>query len=128
MVYTDGGDIKLLVFLLCNTDIKETVKAGKNDDKNYFINFEGPCACPGKCTYKEQSSLSGGAIFVIILICLIATYLIGGIIYLRFVKHNHGIDVIPNRLLWIQMGNDSIGGVRFLVGKVTGRSNAYEKV
>jgi hypothetical protein len=64
---------------------------------------------------------------VIILVCMIVTYLIVSIIFLRFVKYEQGVNLIPNRTLWLKLGTDSIGGVRFLLSKIRGR-DSYENV
>jgi hypothetical protein len=128
MSYTDGSKIISTVFLVCKPD--ESFKVSKLNDTSFLFYIESPCVCPGKCTYtpdKPPNSLSGGAIFLIIFICIIATYLIVGVLFLRFVKHEQGVNLIPNRSLWVQTGRDSIGGVRFLWTKLM-RGNTYEKV
>ena len=127
--YTDGGSILLSVFLLCAE--VDTVKATRNDDSSFFIYVENKCACPGKCAHKPDGPSGGigfGATFVIILICLVAVYLILGLGFLRFVKHEQGLNLIPHRLFWLQLGTDAVGGVRFVLSKVTGRGGNYEKV
>ena len=126
LVYTDGGQITVNVFLFC--DAKATITATKTNDNTYSIILNDPCACAGKCTYKAPSSLGGGSIFVLILISIVAAYLLIGVVILRFFKQQRGLDMIPHRSFWKQVGGDSIGGVRFVVGKVTGRSNAYQSV
>ena len=128
MVYTDGAGTVVNVFLVCNET--EIVQASRINDKSFIINIQTKCACPGKCTYKPSgpsNGLSAGAIFVIILICIIGTYLIISVIFLRFVKHEQGINLIPNRTLWLQVGTDSIGGVRFILSKLRGR-DTYQQV
>ncbi|CAF1341044.1 unnamed protein product [Adineta steineri] len=124
IIYTDGAGIKVQVFLLCSTS--ESMQAQRADDNNYIIKIESKCACPGKCIDKSNG-LTGGAVFIIVLICIITIYLIISIIFLRFVKHEQGINLIPNRTLWLQIGADAMNGVRFTVSKVRGR-DSYEKL
>jgi hypothetical protein len=124
MTYKDGSGITVNVFLVCAT--AESNQASRIDDKNFILHMESTCACPGKCTYIPDG-LSGGAVFIIVLICIVGTYLIIGVLFLRFARHEKGIDLIPNRTLWLQIGVDSIHGVRFILSKVTGR-NPYEAV
>lgn len=127
--YSDGDKIRLSVFLLCaETD---TVKATRNDDTSFFFYIENKCACAGRCTYKPDGSSGGlrfSAIFVILLVSVVVAYLLFGCLFLRFVKHEEGANVIPHRLFWLQAGLDSIGGVRFILSKVTGRHQEYAKV
>lgn len=125
--YTDGVSTALSVFLICKTT--ESIQATKIDDNSFMINIESECACPGKCTYSPDSTsgqLTGGAIFVIVLLCVMMTYLVISVLFLRFVKHEQGMNLIPNRTLWLQIGHDSIRGIRFVLTKVTKR-NTYEK-
>ncbi|CAF2039264.1 unnamed protein product [Rotaria magnacalcarata] len=128
IAYTDGANSKVNVFLVCKD--MESVQAAQVDDNTYLFNIESKCACPGKCEYtpdKSSGGLTGGAVFIIILVSLMATYAIVSVIFLRFVKHEQGINLVPNRSLWLQLGHDSIHGVRFLVAKIQQR-NTYEKV
>ena len=127
--YSDGGKIRLSVFLLCAET--ESVKATRNDDTSFFFYVEDKCACPGRCTYTPDGSSGGlgfSAIFVILLVSILAAYLLFGCLFLRFVRHEQGANVIPHRLFWLQTGTDSIGGVRFILSKVTGRQQEYAKV
>ena len=126
MVYTDVTNITMRVFLICGNI--ETIKMGKKDDYNYFASLESPCACPGKCTYKPPAALSGGSIFLLVLVCLTISYLLVGVLILRFVKHQQGIEMIPHRIFWMQVPRDALGGVRFTWAKITRRKNAYESV
>ena len=126
LVYTDGASITLRVFLICSGN--ESIKAKETDKNNYFLSIEGPCACPGKCTYKPPAAISGGGIFLLVLVCLIVSYLLVGVLILRCVKHQQGIDMIPHRTFWMHVPSDALGGVRFTWAKVTRRKNVYESV
>ncbi|CAF3374870.1 unnamed protein product [Rotaria socialis] len=128
IVYTDGAASTVNVFLICNDT--ESAQAAQINDNTYLFNIESKCACPGKCIYTPDESsggLTGGAIFIIILVSAMAIYAIASVIFLRFVKHEQGINLVPNRNLWLQLGHDSIHGVRFLVARIQ-RRNTYEEV
>ncbi|CAF0782154.1 unnamed protein product [Adineta ricciae] len=128
IIYTDGGDIKLQVFLVCGVD--EVVSAQKVNDKLYIIHIESKCACPGKCTYtpdKSPNGLTGGAIFLIVFVSILVTYLLVTVVFLRFVKHEQGVNLIPHRTFWWQLGSHSIYGVRFVFDKLRGR-NSYDNL
>ncbi|UJR36379.1 hypothetical protein I4U23_029103 [Adineta vaga] len=128
IIYTNGADTKLQVFLICGTT--ETVEASEVADKLFLIRIESKCACPGKCTYTPSKSpigLTGGTIFLIVLFSILITYLIVTTAFLRLVKHEHGINLIPHRTFWLKIGSNSIYGVRFVLGKIRGQ-NSYESV
>jgi hypothetical protein len=97
------------------------MKPTKVDDHSFIFHIESKCAYPGQCIYtpdKPLNSLTIGAIVI---------YLLVSMLILRFVKHEQGINLIPNRTLWLEIGTDSIRGVRFISSKVT-RRNTYEKI
>ncbi|CAF2399820.1 unnamed protein product [Rotaria sp. Silwood2] len=128
IIYTDGEDTTVRVFLVCKTT--ESVQATQVEHNSYLFHIESECACPGKCTYipdKPRGRLTGGAVFIIILLSIITTYLIISVLFLRFIKHEQGINLIPHRTLWLQIGHDSIHGIRVTLSKVT-RRNTYVPV
>ena len=112
LTYTDGGNLKLLVFILCSPT--PSVKATRDTNTQYFFYIEDPCGCAGKCTYvpdDDESGLTGGAVFVIILLVVVAVYLIGGVLFLRFARNESGVNLIPNRIFWLTLVTDAISGV-----------------
>ena len=128
ITYTDGAGTELLLFLACKPDAR--FLGTKNEDRKFTFYIENPCACPGKCTYqpdRRPNRLSIGAVFVIVLLSLIGTYLLVGVLFLRFVRHERGTALLPNRSFWLQVGQDTIGGVRFTLFKLTGRK-AYQQI
>ena len=59
--------------------------------------------------------MSGGAIFVIILIVILFVYIIAGMSYLKFSRGATGQDLIPNRLLWLHILGYAIDGLRYSI-------------
>ncbi|UJR25464.1 hypothetical protein I4U23_006811 [Adineta vaga] len=70
---------------------------------NYVFEFQLPGLCSSMPVTKK--SMSGSAIFFIILLCLASSYLIGGFFYMRIKHGARGIDQIPNLDMWRQIGN-----------------------
>lgn len=52
-----------------------------------------------------QSHISTGTIIIIIGICLLAVYLIGGFLYQRLVVGAKGMEQFPNYAFWVEFGN-----------------------
>ncbi|CAF1374681.1 unnamed protein product [Didymodactylos carnosus] len=91
--YTNGNDIQVQVFLVCE-EKDEQAKGGMIDAKSYGIYILNKCACPGKCKYVAPRGLSGGAVIVIIFLCLLVVYLIGGILYMRYMRGARGVEML----------------------------------
>lgn len=129
ITYGDDSGNQLLLILTCQN--APSARGHQSGPNNYVLYIEDECACPGKCTYHDDGGsggLDGGSIFVIILISIIGAYLIFGAVFLRFVKNQQGLDMIPHRSMWSQLGKDCVGGARFVVRKVTGKSSDYQSV
>ncbi|KYR02080.1 hypothetical protein DLAC_00881 [Tieghemostelium lacteum] len=77
---------------------------------------------PSTCfpTPPKKSSIGGGWIFIIILLCGSTTYLLIGVLVNKFLFKQHGIDLIPNRKVWLSFGSLIGDGKNFIVSKVTG--------
>ena len=128
--YTDGGVNSLLLLLTCQTS--SSIRAHQAGDHSYLIYIEDECACPGKCSYNgdggDTGGLGGGAIFVIILVAVVGAYLLFGALFLRFARNQQGVEMIPHRAFWSQMGKDALGGGKFVIRKVRGTSSRYDSV
>lgn len=69
---------------------------------------------PEACNNIKKNKLSGGAIFLIVLVSFAAAYLLFGFLYQRFVAHAKGFDQIPNFAFWRKVGNMSADGCDFV--------------
>jgi len=100
------------VIFICgkNTDNITVVQEHTSEDShcNYMFQFQGFGMCP--IVSQEKKKLSGGAIFLIILLCLTSTYLIGGFLFMRIKRGARGIDQIPNVEMWRKLGNFAADG------------------
>jgi len=76
---------------------------------NYIFQLEVPEMCPP----VPKEKLSGGAIFLIVILCLASVYLIGGFLIMRFKYGARGIDQIPQLEMWRKFGNLAADGCDF---------------
>ncbi|UJR09546.1 hypothetical protein I4U23_013783 [Adineta vaga] len=89
---------------------------------------------PGACAHGEEpeKGMSGGAIFLLIVFCTLVTYFIVGIGYNGLVKHQSGINLIPNAEFWVGLPLHAITGCRTILGFCSGSSKpsqaTYESV
>lgn len=81
---------------------------------------------PAVCTRKSKS-LSGGAIFCIIVLVLFAAYLVCGVIYQRIVLGATGLDQIPHYPFWKKFGNTMADGCDF-VCRTRDVTNSYKGI
>lgn len=76
---------------------------------DYSFEWRSTCVCPGACSKHggdgggDGPEISGGWIFIIILISCIVLYLVGGVLYNKFKNHATGIELIPNVAFWIAL-------------------------
>ncbi|XP_046569912.1 cation-dependent mannose-6-phosphate receptor-like [Haliotis rubra] len=91
----------------------------------YYGQITSKCACPDGChttTHKVdiEISLSGGSILLIIVIVVISVYLVGGVTYNRYVRHNTGREVLPNTSFWGALPGLVKDGFSFAIGRCRG--------
>ena len=116
LVYQSEGK-ELTVHLMCRDTDSESVKSRQESPENYVIDVESRCCCPGKCHYSS-GSMGAGAVLVILFVCILVVYVIGGMIYLRVRVGASGIDLIPNRAAWLTFGSLSVLGVRYTLAVI----------
>jgi len=76
----------------------------------YFLfEYNHPAACS-----PHKKSLSGGAVFMIIILVFFSSYLVLGFIYQRFILRATGLEQIPHYSFWRKLGNLSADGCDFV--------------
>jgi len=119
---TDGLVRKGKVIISCNPAASTPVKLDIHNPTNvnsYEITFESVAACPA----KALGGLSGGSVFLIIVLCATVVYLIGGVIFLGAVKGQRGKDMIPNLDFWSMVPGLVKDGVLFTIDKIKSATN-----
>lgn len=102
----------------------------KQTDTSFLLTIKDPCGCANACSGEGSSGagLSGGAVFIIILVSAIFIYFVFGALFLKFVRKAEGSNVIPNRGFWLSVFSYAISGLRFLSTKVCCRNSNYASV
>ena len=128
LVYQSGTKT-LTVRLMCRDADEDTVKSRQESPEIYVIDVQSRCCCPGKCKYSS-GGMGAGAVLVILFLSILVVYVVGGMIYLRVRVGASGIDLIPNRAMWLSFGSLSILGVRYTLAVIRQRTFQvnYEKL
>lgn len=106
---------KAIVMISCNREIDagelEVVVEDRDRAQDCFYLFEldSSAVCP-----IIKSQLSTGSIILIIGICLLAVYLIGGFLYQRLIVGAKGMEQFPNYAFWVEVGNMTADGCDFV--------------
>jgi len=113
----DGLVRKGTVTVNCNPNAKTPQNVDIHNPVNvnsYQISFDSAAGCAG------GGGLSGGSIFLIILIPGIALYFFGGMLYLGALKGNRGKEMVPNIEFWVTVPGLVQDGITFTITKVKG--------
>jgi hypothetical protein len=75
----------------------------ENPTRHYNFQWKTNIVCPGggNPTGGPAGGMGGGWIFIIILICVSVVYVIGGIVFLKFVQKKEGSEIVPNKDFWM---------------------------
>ena len=65
-----------------------------------------------------QGGLSGGSIFLIILLVAVVLYLVGGVLFNKYRRGATGTDVLPNKAFWLDLPGLVAEGCRFSWHKI----------
>nr|XP_046255224.1 cation-dependent mannose-6-phosphate receptor [Scatophagus argus] len=124
LIYTNGEPYdghcskemrKALIMISCkrNIDVGQLKVVLENRERNhdcfYLFELDSSAVCPA-----IESKLSAGSIILIIGLCLVAVYLIGGFLYQRLIVGAKGMDQFPNYAFWVEVGNLSADGCDFV--------------
>ncbi|XP_028984898.1 cation-dependent mannose-6-phosphate receptor [Betta splendens] len=106
---------KANIMITCNRKMEAGELAVVLEDRErakdclYLFELESSGVCP-----VIESKLSTGTILLIIGICLMAVYLIGGFLYQRLIVGAKGKDQFPNYPFWVDFGNLTADGCDFV--------------
>ncbi|XP_023150782.1 cation-dependent mannose-6-phosphate receptor [Amphiprion ocellaris] len=106
---------KAIIMISCNREADmgtlEVVLEDRErlEDCFYLFELDSSAVCP-----VIKSRLSAGSIILIIAVCLLAVYLIGGFLYQRLVVGAKGMEQFPNYSFWVEVGNMTADGCDFV--------------
>lgn len=127
--FCNKGRRKAIIMISCDrkTDVKplEAIMEDRNRTECFYLfELDTNAVCP-----VIESKLSTGSIILIIAVCLVAVYLIGGFLYQRLVVGAKGMEQIPNYAFWVEVGNLSADGCDFVCrSRNREEPNAYRGV
>ncbi|CAF1091801.1 unnamed protein product [Brachionus calyciflorus] len=116
-----SGEKTTIIQCLCDNSEKFSFSE-ERPINTYKFTFSSPCCCPNGCSGKkpEKGGLSFGSIILIIFFSCVAAYLIGGFVFLKFVKKASGTDTIPNYAFWASVPSDVKAGFSYSISRVRG--------
>ncbi|XP_065177979.1 uncharacterized protein LOC135808685 [Sycon ciliatum] len=83
----------------------------------------------GGGTSGKTGGISPGSVTVIIFFVVVTSYLVGGVLLMHFHRGAQGLEMIPNRSLWVEVPGLIKEGVLFVVSPCRGGRGAdYEKL
>lgn len=124
-----GGQRKAIIMISCDRtkdpgSLTAILEDRERSDCFYLFELDTNAMCP-----IIESKLSAGSIILIIGVCLVAVYLIGGFLYQRLVVGAKGMDQIPNYPFWAEVGNLAADGCDFVCrSRSREEANAYRGV
>lgn len=102
---------KAIVMISCDRSIEagplkvQLEERERDRDCFYLFELDTKAVCP-----TIPSQLSAGSIILIIGLCLLAVYLIGGFLYQRLIVGAKGMEQFPNYAFWVEVGNLTADG------------------
>ncbi|CAF1110450.1 unnamed protein product [Didymodactylos carnosus] len=109
--------------------------SGETSMNNYELTLSTKCACWNVCKKGpgpgpgKKKGLSGGAVVIIITICLLFVYIVGTISYNKFHLKQTGVELIPHRTFWIALPGYAKDGVVHSYKTIRGgKGTGYQSV
>jgi len=96
---------------------------GENPKNHYIFTWNTQYVCTG----GGSGGLSGGSIFLIIVLCVAVVYITAGILFNKFKKQATGIELIPNVEFWSSIPGLFKDGWMLIINKIRGRGG-YSQV
>ncbi|XP_022079554.1 uncharacterized protein LOC110973212 isoform X2 [Acanthaster planci] len=111
----------------------------KDQSSEYTFTLTTECACPGTChslpptapppTGSMPSTLSIGSILCVVASVLLLVYAVGGVLFMKCVRHAEGMEVVPNIDIWTSLFRNIRDGCVFVFscGKRSGYGASYTR-
>ena len=116
----EGFNIIFAMQLFCDSNAKQTTfkveEIDTTQNELYRAEFKSKFGCPGY--FENDSSISGGWIFIIVFFSLLVLYFaIGFLVYFK-VYGQRGMDAIPHKAFWASIPSYTAAGVMFTYHKL----------
>ncbi|XP_038055352.1 uncharacterized protein LOC119727523 [Patiria miniata] len=149
---TGGGKTRTsVVVLACDTSATEPKleRLGSKPDPQdpdttlYDFILTSKCCCPGECgsvgptkpahttkhahptkPHPAAGGISIGSVMCIIVSVLIIVYVVAGVLFMKFVRHAEGMEIIPNRNIWGGLFRSIRDGFMFVF--TCGKNSGYD--
>jgi len=100
-----GGTVgrKTEITFQCSQTAGSFTWASEQPQLFYHFNWLHPAACPTSSdggSGGDGGGLAIGWIFIICLLVVMLLYVVGGVAFQRFYRHESGLDLIPQREFW----------------------------
>jgi len=93
------------------------------------ISWCGFCPMGTGCTGAGgPSTFDMGWVFVIIVLCGLFVYFVGGILLLKFALHKDGREIVPQVDFWTALPGLVVDGIKFAWRKITCQTGGYTEV
>jgi len=117
-----GSDpVKVIYKFICADANAQTTLAPNHDSQNQWsIKVTSPLACGQKNGGGGKGGLSGGWVFVIIVLVTSTVYVIGGCVFKHQKQGTQGLESCPNIDFWREVPALCKDGVKFTIAKVRG--------
>jgi len=123
-----GGTVQMEIYFPCQSGGIGTPSLTSSANSDFKFNWPSNVGCTAPKDKKGGSSkVTGGGIFLILLFCGSFVYLAIGVVVNKFVRHQEGIEILPNVAFWTGFGGLIKDGGKFIVNK-TCRRGGYTQV
>jgi len=124
-VQFSGGDQgrSMEIDFVCGTGMGSPQLQGENPKNHYIFTWNTQYACAG----GGSGGLSGGSIFLIIVLCGAVVYITAGILFNKFKRQATGVELIPNVEFWSSIPGLFKDGWMLIINKIRGRGG-YSQV
>ncbi|XP_077979002.1 cation-dependent mannose-6-phosphate receptor-like [Glandiceps talaboti] len=125
--YTGDEERTSQVKLVCSDSKDELVAHGETGSgtKIYTFDLKSRHCCPPGAL---SEALSIGSILCIIALVLVIVYLVGGVLFMKFVKKETGSDLIPNKGFWTELPMLVKDGAKYATTPCSKSSKAYDEI
>jgi len=119
-------DIEFICDAVAGTGTLTALTPTENPTHYYHLQWKSNLTCPGGDgdgggdggDGDYDDGISGGWIFIIILLCIVVLYLVGGVIYKRVRTDERGLEMIPNKDFWFSLPGLIIEAHKYLWHKL----------